>query len=329
MSRSPCLTLVVPALPAQTSDASMLLARLAGRGEFSRKWQAATPDEARLQSWQRGLLATLGLDEASHPSAPVTALALNHDAVAARCLQADAIHLAAGLNEVTLIPLSGDFELTAEECAALTPTLHDHLLGNDLKLHRTSANGWLIESTEDWRVETVSAEFALRREWRDALPSGAGADALRRLMTELQMVLHEHPVNTRRTAKGMPAANALWLWGNGSIAQQHAARALACSGCSDYLRGLARLHGWTYAAETSADRMLAQSVESPHVLAFVEVSVLNEFETQWLTPLVDALKRGRIRRLQLIIDSWEIKIDRWRLTAFWRRDLPLSAWERS
>jgi len=327
MSRSPCFTLVVPALP-QTSDASMLLARLAGRGEFSRRWQSATPGEARLQSWQRGLLATLGLDEASHAGAPVTALALNHDPVAAHWMQADAIHLAAGLNEVTLVPLSGNFELTAEECAALTPALHDHLLGNDLKLHRTSANGWLIESTEDWRVETVSAEFALRHEWRDALPSGGGAGALRRLMTELQMVLHEHPVNTRRAAKGMPAANALWLWGNGSMAQQHAARALACSGGSDYLRGLARLHGWTYAAETSADRMLAQSVEFPQVVGFVEVSVLNEFETQWLTPLVAALKRGKIRRLRLIIESWEITIDRWRLTVFWRRDLPLSAWER-
>jgi hypothetical protein len=306
----------------------MLLARLAGRGEFSRKWPPATPGEARLQSWQRGLLAILGLDEASYPSAPVSALALHHDAVAAHWMQADAVHLAAGLNEVTLVPLNGNFELTAEECAALTPALHDHLLGNDLKLHRTSANGWLIESTEDWRAETVTAEFALHREWRDALPGGAGAGALRRLMTELQMVLHEHPVNTRRAAKGMPAANALWLWGNGLMTQQHAARALACSGSSDYLRGLARLHGWTYAAETSADKMLAQCVESPHVVGFVEVSVLNEFETQWLMPLVDALKRGRIRRLQLIIDSWEINIDRWRLTAFWRRDLPLSAWER-
>ena len=38
---------------------------------------------------------------------------------------------------------------------------------------------------------------------------------MRRLMTELQMLLHEHPVNEARAARGVPTVNAVWLWGGG------------------------------------------------------------------------------------------------------------------
>ncbi len=35
----------------------------------------------------------------------------------------------------------------------------------------------------------------------------------RKLLNEIQMVWHEHPVNTDRTARGLPPINSLWLYG--------------------------------------------------------------------------------------------------------------------
>jgi 2,3-bisphosphoglycerate-independent phosphoglycerate mutase len=47
------------------------------------------------------------------------------------------------------------------------------------------------------------------------LPSGEGAERLIEIMNHAQMVLHDHPVNKRRTEEGKPAANSVWFWGHG------------------------------------------------------------------------------------------------------------------
>ena len=40
------------------------------------------------------------------------------------------------------------------------------------------------------------------------------------LLNEAQMVLHAHPVNEAREARGEPAVNSLWLWGAGRAARR-------------------------------------------------------------------------------------------------------------
>lgn len=47
------------------------------------------------------------------------------------------------------------------------------------------------------------------------LPRGEGADAQRRLQSEIEMALHEHSVNTDRQAAGLAPINSFWLWGGG------------------------------------------------------------------------------------------------------------------
>lgn len=47
------------------------------------------------------------------------------------------------------------------------------------------------------------------------LPQGEGAEELIRLMTDAQMLLHQHPVNLKRKQSGQLTANSIWLWGHG------------------------------------------------------------------------------------------------------------------
>src|SRR6266568_5191760 len=49
------------------------------------------------------------------------------------------------------------------------------------------------------------------------LPSGPDAMRFHALMNEAQMLLHEHPVNAEREARGEPALNSVWFWGGGVI----------------------------------------------------------------------------------------------------------------
>jgi 2,3-bisphosphoglycerate-independent phosphoglycerate mutase len=47
------------------------------------------------------------------------------------------------------------------------------------------------------------------------MPSGDGAEVLRKLMEASQPILTDHPVNKRRVAEGHRPATSIWLWGQG------------------------------------------------------------------------------------------------------------------
>lgn len=48
------------------------------------------------------------------------------------------------------------------------------------------------------------------------LPDSPAARRWRQLLNEMQMFLHDHPINTQREANGEIAINGLWFWGGGA-----------------------------------------------------------------------------------------------------------------
>lgn len=49
----------------------------------------------------------------------------------------------------------------------------------------------------------------------DFLPGGEDAATFRGLLSEVEMALHEHPVNVEREMRGKAPVNSLWIWGGG------------------------------------------------------------------------------------------------------------------
>ena len=154
------LTLIAPDLLAgartDSSANHALLARIASRGQVTHRWLATTAEQGRFRPWQRALLNALSLDESAHPSAATSALGAGLDSVGRDWLHAQPVHLAAGLNEVTLVPLRGEMALSSGELTALAPTLREHLAETEGRFHQTPANQWLIESPNEWKVRTVA-----------------------------------------------------------------------------------------------------------------------------------------------------------------------------
>ena len=81
------------------------------------------------------------------------------------------------------------------------------------------------------------------------LPEGPGSDLLKELMARSELVLHDHPVNLERGARGDKPATMIWLfWGSGRIPampafkEVHGLDAAVISGV-DVVRGLARMTG--------------------------------------------------------------------------------------
>ena len=65
------------------------------------------------------------------------------------------------------------------------------------------------------RAQCTDPQTILGQSIADALPTGDGADILRKLMDAAHLILRDHPVNDDRLAAGKKPANCIWLWGEG------------------------------------------------------------------------------------------------------------------
>ncbi len=62
---------------------------------------------------------------------------------------------------------------------------------------------------------TQPPDAAVGRNVHDYMPAGRDGARIRSLMNEVQMLLHEHPVNQRRERAGQLPVNGWWIWGFG------------------------------------------------------------------------------------------------------------------
>lgn len=215
--------------------------------------------------------------------------------------------------------------MSVAERESLTPTFVDHLQSTGFELHDGADGEWLLRSHAPLQVQTVTPEFAAANPAEDILPRGRDAGGLRRLMTELQMLLHEHPVNTQRQRRGLPALNAIWVHGEGMLSDVSPKSLPIACGDDAYLRGIYRLHDQPVKSGPTDVATLLKQISGPTV-AMIDVTNAESLETQWLAPLIRALMGGTIAKLTLMFDSWRVVTHRTGLFKLWRRDLQPANW---
>lgn len=215
--------------------------------------------------------------------------------------------------------------MSVAERESLTPMLVDHLRSTGFELHDGFNGEWLLSSEAPLQVQTVTPEFAAANPSEDILPRGRDAGGLRRLMTELQMLLHEHPVNTQRQLRGLPALNAIWVHGEGMLTEPSEKSLPAARGDDVYLRGIYRLHNQSIEVRPTDAVTLLKQISGPTV-AVIDVTNAQTLETQWLTPLSRALMSGAISKLTLMFDGWQVVSHRADTFKLWRRDLQPANW---
>ena len=240
------LPVQIAASPSDAAEQHPQLSMLAGRGQLRRRWHRHDRISASHCLWQLGLLEALQLAPGDYPSASIAALGAEPHGSAGRgdgfWMHADPVHFAAGMDSLSFAPLMGAAAMTVQERRALAPAIEAHMAGSRFRLLEIGAR-WFIHSDSQFEIVTCSPDAALAAPLDTVMPSGADAGELRRLMTEWQMILHEHPVNEQRQRRGLPAINALWPWGGG-VRTAVAARAMPIAYASDeFVKGLYRMHG--------------------------------------------------------------------------------------
>jgi hypothetical protein len=315
------LTLIAPEIApalrqaiAERSARWPQLARLGGRGSI----RALPPARDGLRTWQVALLDALGVhDYARYPSAAVTRSGDVGETARGFWLHLQPMHFMAGLDRLTAVVLHGANDVSRAELAELEPTIAAHLRAAGMRLVTTSHGDWLVHSEHALDVQMETPESAAASPLEQAMPQGRDAPALRRLMTELQMLLHDHPVNVARLRRGVPEINAVWFHGSGQLHDLQRYALPQAFGDDLYLRGIYRLNDSDVtAAPRDAQALLARL--GSRAVAVITADDVDVLEAAWVAPLTRALTTGAIARLDVILDCWRVTVARHALLKFWR-----------
>ncbi len=270
------------------------------------------------------------------PVAPYTLLADGGAPERRYWMRADPVHLQVGRDSLGLAD-SAAFDVSRAESEALVETLNRHF-GQTMLFYPVQPTRWYVRLEKAPDMQTTPAAAARGLAIDEKLPSGPDAMRFHALMNEAQMLLHEHPVNAVREARGDLSLNSIWFWGGGVIEAAKARPFSAVVGDDPLARGLALAAGIpARALPRDAGSMLASLADEG--VALVVLDALREaqlrerrtaLERDWFLPLLAALKSSRIGMLTLHLAGenqlLQVETVRSDLRYFWRLRKPLSAY---
>jgi 2,3-bisphosphoglycerate-independent phosphoglycerate mutase len=139
--------------------------------------------------------------------------------------------------------------ITSAEAAQIVTDLRGAIAGDGIELF----NGVSYRHLMIWRDGVAGTRLTPPHDITGQpigghLPSGPGADRLTALMDRARKVLHDHPVNQARRAKGQPEATSVWFWGQGlrpavPTLEDRFHLSGSCISAVDLVNGLGRLAG--------------------------------------------------------------------------------------
>ena len=230
------------------------------------------------------------------------------------------VHLLAAIDHLQVA--DQPVHLDADEAAAIAGDLGRHFAEDGLVFHASRRRDWLLGIDRDVRCVTVVPEALPGRNLRDLMPRGEHAAAVSSFMNEVQMLLHEHPVNVARAARGAPPANALWPWGYGRVAPHAPLDLPALCTDDDWLAGAWSVHGASALGTDALEALLREGAREV-LVAWSQPAAAAALERGCFEPIVHALDRGDVV-VDLLIGGRSWRVDRRARRRFWRRRRPLA-----
>ncbi len=267
------------------------------------------------------------------PVAPITLAADGGVAGDTYWLRADPVHLRVMRDRIVLADSSA-LDLTRDEADALARTIGDHF-GAALNPQPLHPQRWYLRYAEAPQLTTTPLSLAVGCDIDPLLPQGPDAMRFRAELNELQMLLHEHPVNLAREARGALPVNSLWLWGGGHLPVACTTPVSLYADNSEVLAlghfCNARVHALPAHPDTQAFAadgiMLLDALTRAGQVgdAYGWREALRALEQDWYVPLLSALRRLGPSGLRLLdpISGQVLHLhphDAWK---FWRRSRSL------
>ena len=107
-------------------------------------------------------------------------------------------------------------QIEEQESKELMGAMAGFFLEDGITLHYASPTCWRAEGEVFRGLPSASLDRVRGRSLDIWMPEGEQGRPLRRLQSEMQMLLYTHPVNDAREARGLAPVNAFWVSGTGA-----------------------------------------------------------------------------------------------------------------
>ena len=211
----------------------------------------------------------------------------------------------------------GVLRLPRAELAALAAAFQDTFAVSGFSLTPLSSGDFLLRTAGIAAVATTEPARCAGTDVAEALPRGAAAAPLRRLVAEIEMWLHGQALNEARVRRGEPPVTTLWPWGAEGRAVQperREARArLRAFGADPYLSGLWHLQADVCRALPERLEDILADAHACGMVLVLEVGQelrtdrrytlaqsLARLDARFVSPALKALRRGEVSSVTLI-----------------------------
>ncbi|MBD8873592.1 phosphoglycerate mutase [Rhodanobacter sp. DHB23] len=271
----------------------------------------------RLADDPRSRLARLAdafhADAATLPVAALIREQLAGDAGEVIWLNADPAWVQPDMTGVRLLAC-GSMPLEMDEAQAFAQVLQPAFTELGLQLEISVPGCWQLRLAPDVHLpDFATPEQALGEDLYQHLPQGAEGRPWRVLLNEVQVLLHQHPLNAARQSRGLPPINSVWLWGAGRLPASLQSGFAGVVGSDVLLLALASRAGISSQARTPETVAAAQA----GWLVDLQDLPATEFGDAWWSAVQTLAQRQPLHIAFASGERWSWRpLHRWR---FWRR----------
>ncbi|MGD8346154.1 MAG: hypothetical protein PVI83_02850 [Lysobacterales bacterium] len=237
-------------------------------------------------------------------------------------LRADAVSLRADMTRVFVVS-SGFLDYTAEERSEIDCLVRGVLQAEGFGVPQDETGPWCFSVPRPPAFDFTPLHDSLGVDMAEVLPSGPDAADWKRLLTDVQVELHQSEVNRARRERGAAEVNGIWLWGGGSAPLSVPQRFGAVAGDDPVSRGLALISGSPVYAQAD-DLAGAENVLIDWAMQSRDARTEAEALERRVDSLLSATGAGRSRLTLLSGSGAAWTIDRLSRLKIWASLRPLA-----
>jgi hypothetical protein len=253
------------------------------------------------------------------PVAAVTRQRDAGDAALSAWLRADPAYVQPDINGARLLAYGDALSLTPDECGELLRPLRPLFGDTGFVIDAPTPSRWYLRLPREARLPMFTGpDEALGADLFEHLPDGPEGRRWRALLSEAQVVLHNHPVNARRASVGKLPVNSLWFWGASTLPDHVTTAHTAVFSDDDAFQAFAVM------AKAAAMPLPPRwgTAGGDRMFDLRHMRDLALLQSHWIEPMLRDLRIGEITAASLdFADGTRFALranQRWR---FWRRPL--------
>jgi len=273
--------------------------------------------------------------EADFPSAALSLLANDLYDDDMSYMHADPVHLQADMDHAVLTS-SLDLDIKQQESSAICAALNEHFQQDGLRFFALNKDQWFVSSKNKINMKTTPLVDATGRNVNFLLPGGKDATRWKQLLTEAQMLMHSHELNTAREDAGLSSINSLWFHGSGELTVSGNSSVTSICSNKDMLKGLAshiqsvyidvpdsaNVYAGYLLSTDRGSRNILELSQLEHLVNYTDVSLwmdaLDKLLEQWIYPLLKIMSKNDVAVTLYPCNGKAYQFTKYGLLNFWR-----------